>query len=95
MDFRRLFDILPYQQARFPNPVALACKEGIEWQRYSTAACIEEANRVSAGLMALGLKRGDKVAILTQRGSPRWVFLDIGMQQIGVIPVPIHASCSR
>ena len=95
MDFRRLFDILPYQQARFPNAVALACKEGIEWQKYSTAACIEEANRVSAGLMALNLKLGDKVAILTERGSPRWVFLDFGMQQIGVIPVPIHASCSR
>lgn len=95
MDFRRLFDILPYQQARFPNKVAVACKDGIEWKRYSTAACIEEANRVSAGLMALGLKRGDKVAILTQRGSPRWNFLDFGMQQAGIVPVPIHSSCSR
>lgn len=95
MDFRRLFDILPYQQARFPNKVALACKNGIEWKRYSTAACIEEANRVSAGLMALGLKRGDRVAILTQRGSPRWNFLDFGMQQAGIVPVPIHSSCSR
>ncbi|MCO6493389.1 MAG: long-chain fatty acid--CoA ligase [Phaeodactylibacter sp.] len=95
MDFRRLFDILPYQQARFPQKVALACKDGIEWKRYSTAACIEEANRVSAGLMALGLKRGDRVAILTQRGSPRWNFLDFGMQQAGIVPVPIHSSCSR
>ncbi|MCB0582113.1 MAG: long-chain fatty acid--CoA ligase [Phaeodactylibacter sp.] len=95
MDFRRLFDILPYQQARFPNKVALACKNGIEWKRYSTAACIEETNRVSAGLMALGLKRGDRVAILTQRGSPRWNFLDFGMQQAGIVPVPIHSSCSR
>lgn len=95
MDFRRLFDILPYQQARFPNKVALACKDGIEWKRYSTAACIEEANRVSAGLMALGLKRGDTVAILTQRGSPQWAFLDFGMQQAGIVPVPVHASCSR
>lgn len=95
MDFRRLFDILPYQQARFPNKVALACKDGIEWKRYSTAACIEEANRVSAGLMALGMRRGDKAAILTHRGSPQWAFLDFGMQQAGIIPVPIHSSCSR
>ena len=95
MDFRRLFDILPYQQARFPNKVALASKEGIEWKKYSTSTCIEQANRVSAGLIALGLKRGDKMAILTHRGSPQWVFLDFGMQQAGVIPVPIHGSCSR
>ncbi len=95
MDFRRLFDILPYQLARFPNKTALATKDGIEWKRYSTSACIEEANRVSTGLMSLGLRRGDKVAILTYRGSPRWVFLDFGMQQAGIIPVPIHATCSR
>lgn len=94
MDFRRLFDILPYQQARFPNKVALACKNGIAWESYATAECIGEVNRVSAGLMNLGLKRGDTVAILAGQGSPRWAFLDFGMQQIGVIPVPIHASCS-
>ena len=94
MDFRRLFDILPYQQSRFPNKVALAAKEGLAWKKYSTEACIREANRVSAGLIALGLKRGDTMAILTHRGSPQWAFLDFGMQQAGVIPVPIHASCS-
>ena len=95
MDFRRLFDILPYQQARFPQAVALAYRAGQQWETYSTNDCINEVNRVSAGLLQLGLKRGDKVAILAQGGSPRWVFLDFGMQQIGVVPVPIHATASR
>ncbi len=94
MDFRRLFDILPYQQARFPQKVALACKDGIQWEAYSTAECIAEVNRVSAGLMKLGLRRGDTVSIITHRGSPRWAFLDLGIQQIGAVPAPVHASCS-
>jgi long-chain acyl-CoA synthetase len=94
MDFRRLFDILPYQQARFPKKIALAHKAGINWVNYSTDACIKEVNRVSAGLLELGLKRGDTMAIFTRRGCPQWTFLDLGMQQIGVIPVPVHASSS-
>ncbi len=94
MDFRRLFDILPYQESRFPNQVALASKAGLHWETYSIEACIRESNRVSAGLMDIGLKRGDKVAIVAPGGSPQWLFLDYGMQQAGIIPVPIHAASS-
>lgn len=94
MDFRRLFDILPYQQARFPNKAALSVKIGLEWICYPTADCLSEIDRVSAGLIELGLKRGDTFAILSHRGSPKWTFLDFGLQQIGAIPVPVHASCT-
>lgn len=95
MDFRRLFDILPYQQARFPRQVALARWLGGRWETFSTAACAGEINRVSAGLMRLGLEQGDKVGILSHGGSPRWIFFDLGAQQAGFVPVPIHASASR
>jgi len=92
MDFRRLFDIFPYQQVRYPNKTALAHKQGIRWEAFSTAACLAEIDRVSAGLLDLGLKPGDKMGIMTHHGSPYWNFLDFGMQQIGVVPVPIHAT---
>lgn len=95
MDFRRLFDILPYQQARYPQKIALADRQGINWNYYSTQDCLTQINKVSAGLLHLGLKKGDKVGIMTTLGSPRWNFLDLGMQQIGVITVPIHASISN
>jgi long-chain acyl-CoA synthetase len=95
MDFRRLFDLFPYQQARFPKKVALACRKNLSWEAFSTEECIAEIDRVSAGLLDLGLQRGDKLAIMTALGSPYWNFLDLGMQQIGVIPVPIHATVTR
>ncbi len=92
MDYRRLFELFPYQQVRFPQKIALAQKKGLKWDSYSTEESIQQINRVSAGLLDLGLKKGDKAAIYAHIGSPRWNFIDLGMQQIGVIVVPIHST---
>lgn len=92
IDFRRLFDIFPYQQAKFPNKAALVNKQDLGWKKYSTNECIQQINRVSAGLLNLGLKRGEKVGIMTSLGSPQWNFLDLGTQQIGGVVVPLHAQ---
>lgn len=95
MDFRRLFDLLSYQQVRFPNKTAMAVRQHPGWQTFSTQACIDAVDRVSANFLDMGLKRGDRVAIMTHTGSPQWIFLDLGMQQIGVVVVPIHGTVSR
>lgn len=92
MDFRRLFDILPYQQVKYPQKIALAHKDGLNWVYYSTEDFISMTDQVSAGLLDLGLSCGDKVAIITPTGCPEWCFLDFGVLQIGVVVVPIHAS---
>ncbi|MBK7409966.1 MAG: long-chain fatty acid--CoA ligase [Saprospirales bacterium] len=95
MDFQRLFEILPYQLAKYPQKVALAHKDHHSWKTFSTRDCIDEINRFSAGFLDLGLKKCDKVAILSHHGSATWNFLDIGLQQIGVIVVPIHSNQSQ
>ena len=74
IDFRRLFDIFPYQKAKFPNKAALVRKQNLGWEKYSTDECITQINRVSAGWLNLGLKRGEKIAVMTMLGSPRWNF---------------------
>lgn len=92
MDFRRLFDIFPYQQAKYPKKIALSGRRASRWTAYSTEECLVKINRVSAGLLDLGLKRNDKVVIIAPIGNPKWNFLDFGMQQIGVVSVPVHAT---
>ena len=92
IDFRRLFDIFPYQQAKFPNKASLVRKQNLGWEKHSTEDCLTQINRVSAGLLNLGLKRGEKIGIMTMLGSPRWSFLDFGAQQIAGVVVPIHAQ---
>ncbi len=91
-DFTRLFDIYPYQLAKYPKEKAVGIRDGKKWKTYSTQEAIENINQVSAALLELGLQSGDMVAILARGGSPWWNFLDMGMQQIGVICVPLHST---
>jgi long-chain acyl-CoA synthetase len=92
MDFRRLFDLPAYQLARYPQKVALAEKIDHQWQTYSTAECVQEINSFAAGLIDLGVKKGDRIALLASQGSARWMILDLAIQQIGGISVPIHGT---
>ena len=60
MDVRRTFDILAHQLANSPKADALAAKINGQWMPKSTQELQDEANIVSLGLVALGLKRDDK-----------------------------------
>ena len=92
MDYRRLFDLFGYQEARFSNETALAYKRQGQSMVFSTRDCRHKINQVSAFLLRMGLRRGERVAIMAKHGSPFWNFLDFGMQQIGLIVVPLHAT---
>ncbi len=92
MNFQRLFDILPYQQAKYPQKAALAGREQGTWKTYSTAECLQLLDQLSLGLLNFGLKKGDKAAILAHCGSPRWNLIDMALQQVGAVVVPIHAT---
>lgn len=92
MDFTRLFEILEYQHERFPQSVALAGRKKGQWRTWSSAELLAERDRLSAGLLHLGLHKGDRVGMLTHCGSPEWAIADAAMLQIGIIPVPIHAT---
>ncbi len=92
MNFVRLFEILEYQQQCFPQNIALAGREGNEWRKWSTAALLHERDRLSAGLLELGLRPGDHVGMLAHCGSPQWVMADAAMMQVGMVPVPMHLT---
>lgn len=95
---RRLFDCLEYHLEKKPLPDMLAGKEGGQWKTYSTAAVKETVDNLSAGLLSLGISGGDmtpegrdKVAILC-KNRPEWLMLDLAVQQIGAILVPIYPT---
>ena len=91
MDVRRTFDILAHQLANSPKVDALAAKINGQWMPKSTQELQNEANIVSLGLMALGLKRDDKVAIISMN-RPEWMLADFGIAQIGAVSVPMYPS---
>ncbi|MFD1874568.1 AMP-dependent synthetase/ligase [Hymenobacter bucti] len=91
MDVRRSFDILAHQLATFPQPDALAAKINGQYQPLSSQQVQDQANLVSLGLLALGLKKGDKVAIISMN-RPEWLLADFGIAQIGGTSVPMYPS---
>ena len=90
----RIFDIPFHYHSAFPKDDALAAKVNGVWEKYSTLDFISNANKISTGLMRLGLKKDDKVGIISNN-RPEWNFVDIGMQQLGVVIVPIYTTLSE
>jgi long-chain acyl-CoA synthetase len=92
MDFSRLFDLPHYQLLRYPQKQSVSGIRDGEWFTYSTGQLIEAINQISAGLYALGLRPGQRVAIFAAHGTPYWTVADLALMQIGVVVVPIHPT---
>jgi long-chain acyl-CoA synthetase len=90
----RLFDFIHYQKENHPLEKAYGYKHNDEWVYFSTDEIIEMANKVSLGLLKLGVQPGDKIALVVYKNRPEWVIMDIGMQQIGAINVPVYPTIS-
>ena len=61
------------------------------WQSWTWAAAADEIRAFACGLAKLGLKRGDRVAIIgTNRPQLYWSFDAI--QALGAVPVPVYAD---
>jgi long-chain acyl-CoA synthetase len=95
---RRLFDCLAWQLEREPLDVMLSGKESGQWKKYSTKEVATIVDKLSAGLLSLGIgpndmtvEGRDKVAILC-KNRPEWLMLDLAVQQIGAILVPIYPT---
>jgi long-chain acyl-CoA synthetase len=94
----RLFDLVDYQLQHCPLPDMLAAKEGDQWRRYSTAEVKSLTNRLAAGLLEAGISAGDgsaagrdKVALIS-KNRPEWLLLDLALQQIGAVLVPLYPT---
>jgi long-chain acyl-CoA synthetase len=94
----RIFDSIDYQLSRFGKPDMFAGKENGSWKTYSTAEVKALTDKLSAGLLKLGLsgndmliENQDKVALIS-KNRPEWLILDMACQQIGVAFCPIYPT---
>jgi len=77
----------------YPKNAALGCKEDEHFKTISYSRLLEKINRLATGLKSIGIKQGDKVAIFS-KNRPEWVKLDLALNKIGAVSVPIHTSLS-
>lgn len=94
MEVTRLFDLLPYQLERNPKEDCLANKVNGQWVKYSTRQVQDIVNKVSLGLLKGGIKKDDKIALISPN-RPEWNFIDLGAQQLGAILVPIYPTVTE
>jgi long-chain acyl-CoA synthetase len=71
--------------------LALREKEYGIWNRYSWRHYYETACLVALGLLSLGIKPGDRVAIAGEN-TPEWFYADLGTQMIGAVAVGIYPT---
>ncbi len=91
MTVTRTFDLLSHQLRKYPQPDCLAAKVNNNWVKHSTQDVQDKANQISLGLRKLGIKKDDKVAIISFN-RPEWVLVDFGIQQLGAVSVPMYPT---
>jgi long-chain acyl-CoA synthetase len=94
MEVTRIFDILERYKQKFDKSDALGGKKDGIWETYSVDEYVKYSNKVSYGLLALGIKKGDKIATISNN-RPEWNFVDMGLLQIGAVHVPIYPTISN
>jgi crotonobetaine/carnitine-CoA ligase len=78
---------LERQVERYGNKTFLYFKD----RRFGYADMNAYADRVASGLQSLGIRKGDKVAILLSN-CPEYLFLWFGISKLGAMEVPINTA---
>jgi long-chain acyl-CoA synthetase len=73
---------------------ALSFKKEGRWHDISSDEMIRRIENIALGLYSLGLRKGDKAAILAAN-SPEWTLSDAGCQFAGVIDAPIYTTLAE
>jgi long-chain acyl-CoA synthetase len=93
MQITRLFDLINYQIATYDKEISLAQKINGNWKTYSSRDLKKIVDNLSLAFLESGIGKDDKVAIISDN-RPEWNFIDLALQQIGAISVPMYPTIS-
>ena len=91
---KRLFEFLEYQ---LENPLgkSINTKYNGEWESMSTNDFYEKVQILSRKLIEIGIKKGDKIALISTQNRTEWCIADNSVLQIGAVTVPIYPTISK
>lgn len=90
----RIFDLHYHQQKNYKKVDSLASKVDGKWLKISTDEFIDMSRKMSLAFLKMGLKPGDKIAIISNNRS-EWHITDLGITQMGGISVPIYPTITE
>jgi long-chain acyl-CoA synthetase len=91
----RIFDFPYYQRDTYNLDKALSTKYNGTWKSLSSQEYIDKANAISRGLLRLGVKPNDKIAVISTTNRTEWNVMDIGILQTGAQNVPIYPTICK
>ena len=89
-----LFNNLHLYQQKFPGKVLFQYKESGQWKDRKVEDVIATARLLAKALMAAGLKKDDKVGLISAN-RPEWNLVDYACQYIGAVSVPIYPTLTE
>ena len=87
----RIFDLAYRQAELWPDNNMFATKVDGEWKFTKPSEFIQQTKEISKGLLALGIKPGDKVGLVCE-SRYEWHVIDFAIQQIGAIVVAVYPN---
>ncbi|MDB2672893.1 long-chain fatty acid--CoA ligase [Flavobacteriaceae bacterium] len=89
----RLFDFLSIQ---LENPLekSLNTKYNGSWEATSTKTFYDKVQQASRKLHQMGVKHGDKIALISTNNRTEWCIMDQAILQLGATTVPIYPTIS-
>ena len=94
MPVKRTFDILEHCLKNYPRADAVCGKYDNQWIPFSTEQFVRQSELLAMGLMALGLKKGDRVGTVSGN-RPEWSFVDMALAMTGAVHVPVYPTISE
>ena len=78
---------------RHPKPLSVGRVAGTSIAGLGGREVRDHVRDLALGLQGLGLKRGDRLAIISE-SRPEWLFVDLAAQTLGVVDVPVYPTLS-
>jgi len=89
----RLFDLLKGNIHASSSQLLVAKRHENGWREYKLKEILQITDSLSKGLLAKGLKKGDRIALMSGN-RPEWNFIDFACNQLGIALVPLYPTLS-
>ena len=86
-----IIDFVEKYTHQFADNVYLREKVGGVWKEITQEQTRGEAYRIGAGLMSLGLQKGEKIALLSESRA-MWILAELGALYAGAVDVPLSVN---
>ncbi|MCQ2149198.1 MAG: AMP-binding protein [Bacteroidales bacterium] len=83
-----IIDFVNRYAARYPENTFLREKVDGRWTETTYTATRDEGIRFAAGFLAMGLRKGEKVALISE-GRNAWIYSELGILFAGGVNVPL------